>query len=99
MYQFDGRQYVGYIACNEICTHKIIIMQHMSACVCVYIHTHAHMHRDIQYPMGKYFIVGFTSVCIGCSNIMLFVKRLEEGGVCIADIITANFASLWERSS
>ena len=57
------------------------------------------MHTTISFPMGKYFIVGFISVCIGCSDIMLFVKRLEVGGVCAAYVIKADLASLLERSS
>ena len=56
------------------------------------------MHTIIRYPMRKYFIVGFTSPCTGYSDIMLFVKRLEVGGVCATDITTADLASLLEKS-
>ena len=56
------------------------------------------MHTYI-IPRGNTSLFVFISVCIGCSDIMLLVKRLEVGGVCAADVITAALDSLWERSS
>ena len=39
MYKFDRRNYVGYVACNQIRTHKVC---DICMCVGLYIRTHSY---------------------------------------------------------
>ena len=46
MYKFDRHSYVGYAACNEICTQN---MQHMYAYIYTHTCIHTLSHGEILY--------------------------------------------------